>query len=359
MQLHLVAIEPELAAAWRKFCGDLECVSVHEGSIFDIHCDAVVSPANSFGFMDGGIDLLYSRRFGWQVQDRLQEMIREYHHGELIVGTAEIVETDAGIPFLIAAPTMRVPMILRDSANPYLAARAALLMVKHGVFRAGQFKGRPVSEFVKSIALPGLGTGVGQVDPEVCAYQVRTAIEDVFLGTRPNPSTWVEAQTRHQKLYTDKGRDLQVWLKELDQPLSSLTIQQIISKFGTKPLVTCTPDFGDETIKITFSDEPPTGPGVYVVYHLAGEIPCYVGEAQDLLDCLTEIFEGFGNRFSAIFGRWEARRRGEPDNSCADFCAHYGVRWLPTAGQLGRLEIAEILLKTFGICAPTFTPKIP
>lgn len=28
-----------------------------------------VSPANSFGFMDGGIDLAYSLHFGWQMYE--------------------------------------------------------------------------------------------------------------------------------------------------------------------------------------------------------------------------------------------------------------------------------------------------
>jgi O-acetyl-ADP-ribose deacetylase (regulator of RNase III) len=209
MKICLTAVEPDLADAWRTFCGDLEGVTVHEGSIFDVPCDAVVSPANSFGFMDGGIDALYSRRFGWQVQERLQALIRDAHHGELLVGAAEIVETDAPIPFLIAAPTMRVPMILRDSINPYLAARAALLLVKHGVFQSGRHQGTPISEMIACIAFPGLGTGVGQVSPAVCAHQVRTAIEDVLLGVRPFPSSWVEAQARHQYLYTDRIRDLQ------------------------------------------------------------------------------------------------------------------------------------------------------
>jgi len=72
-----------------------------------------------------------------------------------------------------------------------------------------QFKGTPVSEVVTSIAFPGLGTGVGQVGLAVCAHQVRTAIEDVVLETRPFPSTWADAQARHQKLYTDWIRDLQ------------------------------------------------------------------------------------------------------------------------------------------------------
>ncbi len=209
MKIYLTSVETELAKAWRQFCGDLDFVSVHEGSIFDLQCDAVVSPANSFGFMDGGIDMLYSRRFGWQVQDRLQELIRDVHHGELLVGAAEIVETDANIPFLIAAPTMRVPMILRDSINPYLAARAVLLLVKHGLFRSGQWQGTRVSEVVHSVAFPGLGTGVGQVGAAVCAHQVRTALEDVLLEEQPFPATWADAQTRHQQLYTDRIRDLQ------------------------------------------------------------------------------------------------------------------------------------------------------
>jgi hypothetical protein len=51
------AIDAPLAEAWRKFCGHFECVSIHHGSILDLDIDAVVSPANSFGFMDGGIDV--------------------------------------------------------------------------------------------------------------------------------------------------------------------------------------------------------------------------------------------------------------------------------------------------------------
>lgn len=70
MQIILSAVEPGLAAAWETFCGDLPGVSIHRGSILDLRCDAVVSSANSFGFMDGGIDALYTQRFGGQVQKR-------------------------------------------------------------------------------------------------------------------------------------------------------------------------------------------------------------------------------------------------------------------------------------------------
>ncbi|HEY2586527.1 MAG TPA: macro domain-containing protein [Tepidisphaeraceae bacterium] len=206
----LASIDAPLAEAWQRLCGDLPGVTIHRGSILDAQCDAVVSPANSFGFMDGGIDLLYARHFGWQLEQRLQEVIRAEHHGELLVGHAAIMPTDnARIPFLIAAPTMRVPMILRDTVNPYLAARAALLLIKHGQFRNGPFAGAPVSSVVRTVAFPGLGTGVGKVVAKTCAKQVRAAIEDVVLDRNSFPKSWADAQARHQLLYGEGFRDLQ------------------------------------------------------------------------------------------------------------------------------------------------------
>jgi O-acetyl-ADP-ribose deacetylase (regulator of RNase III) len=206
----LASVEPELAEAWQRFCGDLEGVSVHRGSVLDVRCEAIVSPANSFGFMDGGIDHLYSQHFGWHVQRRLQEAIQTRHHGELLIGQAEIVSTDdARIPFVIAAPTMRVPMILRDTVNPYLAARAALLLIKHQRFVDGPFAGEAIASVVRTVAFPGLGTGVGKIGLNICARQVRAAIEEVVLERGTFPQTWADAQSRHQLLYGDRFRDLQ------------------------------------------------------------------------------------------------------------------------------------------------------
>jgi len=206
LTLVLTAVERPLLEAWQRFCGDLPFVRSHFGSIFEVECEAVVSPANSFGFMDGGLDLLYSRHFGWGVQERFQKIIRDEHGGELLVGAAAIVSTkDVRIPFIFAAPTMHVPMILRDSINPYLAARAVLSLWKYGLFPDGT----PIRERVQTIAFPGMGTGIGQVGFDVCAHQMREVIEDVTLETRPVPRTWAEASDRHQRLYTDRPRNLQ------------------------------------------------------------------------------------------------------------------------------------------------------
>jgi len=210
MKIILTSIDRKLLESWKRFCGDLNNVTIYHGSILDLECDAVVSPANSFGFMDGGIDALYTKHFGKDVQKKVQDLIKTKHHGELLVGSADIVATEnQRIPFLIAAPTMRVPMILKDSVNPYLAARAVFLLIKYGNFSVEPQLGKPIKEFVQSVAFPGLGTGVGQVGLNTCAHQVRQAIEEVFLNQKNFPRTWSEAQQEHQKLYTDRIRDLQ------------------------------------------------------------------------------------------------------------------------------------------------------
>ncbi len=170
-------------------------------SILELTCDAAVSPANSFGFMNGGIDGVYMRHFGFEIETRVRTAIAELHHGELLVGAAEIVPTnDARIPYLIAAPTMRVPQALRNSVNPYLAMRAVLLLIRHGTVRVGPQAGRAVCELVRHVAVPGLGTGVGEIPTQVCAVQVRAAIEDVLMRDVALPRDWGVAQERHYDL---------------------------------------------------------------------------------------------------------------------------------------------------------------
>jgi len=211
MEIVLTALDEALAESWTRHCGSLAEIRIHQGSIFDVGCDAVVSPANSFGFMDGGIDALYARRYGPAVQDRVRTAILKRHHGELLVGSAEIVETgDLRQPYLIAAPTMRVPMKLGpDTVAPYLAARAVLLLIRHGSFADGPSAGRPIGEIIRSIAFPGMGTGVGGVPTDICARQMRKAIEGHRSGSARLPLSWAEASEDHQLLYTNEPTRLQ------------------------------------------------------------------------------------------------------------------------------------------------------
>lgn len=61
-----------------------------QGDILAEPADALVSPANSFGEMGGGLDLAIRDCFGFVLQTRVQEQIRKQHYGELLVGQAII-----------------------------------------------------------------------------------------------------------------------------------------------------------------------------------------------------------------------------------------------------------------------------
>ena len=174
LMIYLRDSDPNIGDALSSAFNGISSVHVSTGDIFDITADAIVSPANSFGYMDGAIDLVYSHFFGWGLQTKLQKIIQDKHYGELIVGNAEIVATGhTKIPYLISAPTMRVPCDVSTTINAYLAFRAALIAVLN--FNYQHLSG------IKSILCPGLGTGVGGISPFDCAKQIRTAY-DVILG---------------------------------------------------------------------------------------------------------------------------------------------------------------------------------
>ncbi|MEM7354637.1 MAG: hypothetical protein AAF657_27765 [Acidobacteriota bacterium] len=47
------------------------------------------------------------------------------------------------------------------------------------------------------------------MSPGTCAHQVRAAIDDVLVQPGNYPTSWADAQTRHQLLYRDRVTDLQ------------------------------------------------------------------------------------------------------------------------------------------------------
>jgi hypothetical protein len=62
MRIQLIDRNEDMCAAWREqfeFCPD---VTVDCGDFFSRPTDCVVSPANSYGFMDGGLDQVISQK---------------------------------------------------------------------------------------------------------------------------------------------------------------------------------------------------------------------------------------------------------------------------------------------------------
>lgn len=129
--------------------------------------DAVISPANSYGLMDGGFDAALTRLFGDGLQLRAQDYIRREYAGEQPVGTAFVVDTErTDCPFLIHAPTMRYPADISGTVNVYYAMKAILVAAwKH--------------PRITKILVPGLGTLSGRMDPRVAAKQMELAYRHV------------------------------------------------------------------------------------------------------------------------------------------------------------------------------------
>lgn len=173
LRLELRALDAQMVAAWRAAFPNE--IAVVQGDILAARADAIVSPANSFGFMDGGIDLHYVNAFGWELQDRLQAHIAASHDGELLVGQAAVIPTGhAAIPFMVSAPTMRVPSRIGSTVNVYLAFRAALLAVQRHNAMTGVA--------IRSLLCPALGAGIGGMPVERVARQMWAAWEEVVLA---------------------------------------------------------------------------------------------------------------------------------------------------------------------------------
>jgi len=152
-----------LVRAWERCFDDIAGVEVKQQDYFAADASALVSPANSFGIMDGGLDVAIRDVLGFGVQDAVQERIRTRWHGELPVGAAEVVPTGhSRWPFLVVAPTMRVPEAVGRTLNAYLAFRAILLAARR-------------ETRIASLVCCGLGTGIGGMSEARCALQMRMA----------------------------------------------------------------------------------------------------------------------------------------------------------------------------------------
>ena len=198
MKLMLCDISPAVVDAWKNQFSRYPDVEVREVSILDVQADALVNPGNSFGFMDGGLDLKIAERFGgFQFEDTVRTALRERFNGEMLVGQAAVFPTGSAPPYMVYAPTMRTPQTIQDTVNVYLAARAAFQAVQAFNAAAGKAPDSPGGPIAR-IAFPGLGTGTGRMNPLVSARQLRYAYEEA-AGLRKKGDQNLSRLARREK----------------------------------------------------------------------------------------------------------------------------------------------------------------
>ena len=119
-------------------------ITVIHGSILDADAQVIVNAANSLGLMGGGVAGVIKRAAGAEVE---REAVKD---APIRVGKA--VLTSGGktkFTGIIHAPTMPEPGMHIPVQNVALATKAALALADEKGF--------------ESIAIPGMGTGVGGV----------------------------------------------------------------------------------------------------------------------------------------------------------------------------------------------------
>ncbi|MCS7131368.1 MAG: macro domain-containing protein [Hadesarchaea archaeon] len=134
-------------------------ISVKCGDLTSEEVDAICNPANSLMIMGGGVAGAIKRTGGEEIEREARK------HAPVSVGNA--IATTAGklkVKWVIHAPTMERPAMRTTSQKVYSATLAALKCAE--------------SIGATSIALPGMGTGIGGVPHVDAARAMIQAIKD-------------------------------------------------------------------------------------------------------------------------------------------------------------------------------------
>jgi len=131
---------------------------------FDI--DAVVSPANTKGIMNGGYDAVLRRYFGIAIEYTVQNYLDKF---KIDVGQAIAVKTGhPKVHWLIVTPTVSV------TGQGLSGHESVSYACAYNSVKAAHVKG------VKYLGMTGLGSGVGGLDRRVSAKQQVQGIEDAL-----------------------------------------------------------------------------------------------------------------------------------------------------------------------------------
>lgn len=167
MKIYLLDIDQQMIDAWKnefsKF-PEIEIVNDSFENFMDNHPDiqGVVSPANSFGFMDGGYDKAITDYFGDIIQYKVQQILYNNLSGYQQVGSCIAVSIDDDIT-LLHVPTMRIPQKITDPRIIFDCTINCMSIAK--------------SIGLDAIVIPAFGACTGQVPKDIVAKLMSFAYE--------------------------------------------------------------------------------------------------------------------------------------------------------------------------------------
>ncbi len=197
MKIYLLDRNLEMFLEWEAQFADCPEVDVvmddfsHFMKGHKIQC--VVSPANSYGFMNGGYDKAITDYFGMELMDAVQQYIVENFYGEQPVATSFIIDipengrnrarsssisenggttgSDGGAisqssQKLIHTPTMRTPSKIREPEIIYQCMRTTLMTA--------------IKNNIESIVIPAFGGATGKVPYKTIAKLMKLGYRQIM-----------------------------------------------------------------------------------------------------------------------------------------------------------------------------------
>ena len=171
-------------------CGKLEDLA-QQGKVTGR--DVVVTSGNSFGLMDGGVDLAVAQTWPG-IEGRIQTRIAQLYGPEMPIGTALRAKV-ANSPNVIYVPTMQIPMEIVGTDYVYQAARAAVLTVKNELSMTADV----------AVFMPLMGTGTGGMTIDSALYQMLYGIRDGLREWKQGDMTWMHAYDMHTRWHNMCG----------------------------------------------------------------------------------------------------------------------------------------------------------
>ena len=144
----------------------------HVGTPLAFDIDAVVSPANTAGIMNGGYDAALRRHFGNTLEYRVRMSIKEK---PIPVGEARAIQTvNPKVKWLIVAPTVSIAAdgLSGHETVSYAAAYKSVI----AAFKAG----------AACLGMTGLGTVAGGLNIREAIFQQCDGIEDALSDLKDN-----------------------------------------------------------------------------------------------------------------------------------------------------------------------------
>lgn len=130
MPIKFISLNKEFINKISKYNFESYCMNIQ-----DYKTDKItyyVSPANSLGFMDGGIDLYLSTYIFPNIENIVKNTIKKYGKNNknnqkyLPIGSSIIIDKNYNNKYLIIAPTMLLPQNISKTNNAYYSTIAIL-----------------------------------------------------------------------------------------------------------------------------------------------------------------------------------------------------------------------------------------